>query len=164
MRYIKDGKIINGLPGSYKLKDGRTVSGFKHWEQSDPEALVAEGFLPVTEINNEDYDPEIQTRTGPTITENTDHAVLDYVVTDKDLLEVKKAKKEAVKLEGRQIFKTKWDLEYKLMDMYDADELAQLEADKETLLTYYKTDIEPLIDAAGNPLAVKNITYTWPTI
>ena len=93
MQYIKGGKILNRLPEVWKLKNGSSVSGFEHWEQSDPSALIAEGFLPVTAVNNEDYDPEIQTRTGPVITENSDHAVLDYTVTDKTLAEIKKAKK-----------------------------------------------------------------------
>lgn len=173
MQYVRDGKVLN-LPKKWKFEkehhdeEGEIViePGMKtgNFDLVAADVLLTEGFLPVTVTNNEAYDPEIQVRTGPTITENADHAVLDYAVTDKDLLEVQEAKKEKVKLEGRQIFKAKWDLEYKLMDMYDADELTQLEADKETLFTHYKSVIEPLIDAAGSPLAVKNVTYTWPSI
>lgn len=164
MKYVHNGTIINSLPENFKLSNGSAVSGFKHWEQSDPGALIAEGFLPVTIVNNETYDPEIQTRTGPTITENVDHAVLDYVVTDKPLLEVQTDKKTKVKFEGRQILKQKWDLEYRIMNMYTPTEITQMDADKDTLYNYYKATIEPLIDSATTVQEVKSITYTWPTI
>ena len=169
MKYIKDGKIINGLPESYKLKNGRTVSGFKHWEQSDPEALVAEGYLPVTEINNEEYDPEIQTRTGPTITENADHAVLDYVVADKPLADLKKAKKQQIKQEGKALIAAKYpetdELSRKFMTTQEETDMdAARDADIATLTNYFKTTIKNKLGAANTPLKVKNIAYTWPTI
>lgn len=163
MKYIYNGQIVN-LPKTHKGKDGKWILGFDRLEQNDPDRLIEEGFLPATVVKNKEYDPEIQTRSEPDIVEFADHAEVTYTVTDKPLLGLQEARKERIKLEGRQIFKAKWDLEYMVMGMYDADELTQLQADKETLFTHYKTVIEPLIDSAGNSKALKGITYTWPAI
>jgi hypothetical protein len=172
MQYARNSEIRT-LPKKWEyendhVKDAKTIinSGMKtgNFDIQPLEVLIVEGFLPITTINNEEYDPEIEIRTGPTITENADHAVLEYVVADKPLLEVQEAKKEKVKEEGRQIFKAKWDLEYKIMGMYDEAQLTQLDGDYTTLLNYYKTEIKSLIEAAENPLAVKNVLYTWPSI
>ena len=162
MEYVYKGKL-GPLPKSHKGVDG-WILGFDRLEQNDPERLIEEGFLPATVVENKEYDPEIQTRSEPDIVEFDDHAEVTYTVTDKPLLGLQDAKKEKAKYEGRQIFKAKWDLEYITMGMYSPEEVAQLEADKETLFAYYKTEIEALIDGAGNALAVKNASNTWPTI
>ena len=169
MQYIKGGKILNRLPEVWKLKNGSSVSGFEHWEQSDPSALIAEGFLPVTAVNNEDYDPEIQTRTGPVITENSDHAVLDYTVTDKTLAEIKKAKKKQIKQEGKAMIAAKYDETDELSRkfMTPAEEASMdtaRDADIATLTNYFKTTIKTKLAAANTPQKVKDLSYTWPTI
>jgi len=169
MQYIHKGKIINSLPENQKLEDGRTVSGFNRWEQSAPDALISEGFLPVTVINGKEYDPEIQTRTGPTITENADHAVLDYVVADKPLADLKKAKKQQIKQEGKALIAAKYpetdELSRKFMTTQEETDMdAARDADIATLTNYFKTTIKNKLGAANTPLKVKNIAYTWPTI
>ena len=133
------------------------------------DVLLAEGFLPVTVVNNEEYDPEIQTRTGPAITENADHAVLDYVVTDKPLADVKKAKRDQIIQEGMALIAAKYtetdELSRKLMTTQEeADMDATRDADITTLTDYFKTTIKTKLSAANTPLKVKNITYTWPSI
>jgi len=169
MQYIHKGKIINSLPENQKLEDGRTVSGFNRWEQSAPDALISEGFLPVTVINGKEYDPEIQTRTGPTITENADHAVLDYVVADKPLADLKKAKKQQIKQEGKALIAAKYpetdELSRKFMTTQEETDMdAARDADIATLTNYFKTTIKNKLGAANTPLKVKNIAYTWPPI
>ncbi len=168
MKYVYGGKIRN-LPKSHKAKSGEWILGFDRLEINDPDRLIAEGFLPCTVVNNEDYDPEIQTRTGPTITEHPDHAELDYVVTNKPLAQVKAVKRKQIKQEGRALINAKYnetdELSRKFMTAQEeADMDTARDADIATITNYFKTTIKNKLSAANTLLKVKNITYTWPSI
>lgn len=164
MKYVYNGEI-KPLPKKWVFKKGKKKGmSTGNFDIMSPDVLLAEGFLPVTIVNNEDYDPELQTRTGPTITEHPDHAELDYVVTDKPLADVKKAKAQAVKREGMALLRAKWDLEARQLGFSSAQEDTAMDADKATLVDYFKTTIKGKLNAANTLQKVKNITYTWPSI
>lgn len=164
MQYVHEGEV-KSLPKKWVFKNGdKAGMSTGNFDILPTEDVIAEGWLPVTVINNESYDPEIQTRTGPTITEYADHAELDYVVTDKPLADVKTAKLEAIKEEGKQLLKAKWDLEARQLGFSTAQEDTDMDTDKTTLVDYFKNVIKPLLQGVATPLEVKNITYTWPVI
>ena len=164
MQYVHEGEV-KPLPRKWVFKEGEKKDmSTGNFDIMPVEVLIAEGFLPVTVVNNEDYDPEIQTRTGPAITEHADHAELDYVVTVKPLAEVKKAKLSAIKEEGKQLLRAKWNPEDRVLGFSTPQEDTAMDTDKDALVNYFKTTIKPLIQGSGTPLEVKNITYTWPTI
>jgi hypothetical protein len=168
MKYIHKGKIVN-LPKTHKEKNGRWILGFDRLEQNDPGRLITEGFLPVTVVNNEEYVPEIQIRTGQVITENADHAVLDYTVTDKPLAGIKKAKRKQIKQEGKAMIAAKYDetdeLSRKFMTAAEETSMdTARDADITILTNYFKTTIKTKLAAANTPQKVKDLSYTWPTI
>ncbi len=164
MQYVYKGEV-KPLPKKWVFKKGknkdRSTGNFDIMPRA---ALIKEGWLPVTVANNEDYDPEIQTRSAPTITEFADHAELDYIVTDKPLADVKKAKQAAIIRGGVELLLSKWDLHVRQLGFSTAQEDTDMDADKATLVNYFKNTIKPLIQGAGTPLEVKNITYTWPAL
>ena len=178
MQYVRNGKVLI-LPKKWKFEkehsdeDGKIVTrpGMKtgNFDLMPLEVLLVEGFLPVTVINNEFYDQEIQIRTGPVITENADHAVLDYTITDKDVNDLRAAKREQIIEEGKALVAAKYkktdELSRKFMSTQEeADMDAARDTDIATLTNYFKTTIKGKLAAANTPLKVKNITYTWPTI
>ena len=160
MKYIHK-HIIKNIPSKWKFDDGKTTGNF---HEMSVVIHIAEGWLPVTVVNGEDYDPEIQTRTDPIITENTDHAVLDYTVISKPLNDVKKAKKSKVKSEGVAILLTKWDLHKRQLEFSTPQEDSDMDADQATLVSYYTSTINGLINNANSVQEVRDIIYTWPTI
>ena len=178
MQYVRNGKVLN-LPKQWKFEkehhdaEGKVVTGpgmkTGNFDLASPEVILKEGFLPVTVVNNEDYDPEIQTRTGPVITENADHAVLDYTVTNKPLAGIKKAKKKQIKQESKAMIAAKYDETDELSRkfMTPAEETSMdtaRDADIATLTNYFKTTIKTKLAAANTPQKVKDLSYTWPTI
>lgn len=165
MQYVKDGKIVK-LPLTAKLKDGGMRMNFN---LSSDEYLLYEGYKPVTVINNETFDSDIETRTGPVITENADHVVFDYTVTGIPLDELIEAKRIKIVREGKALIAAKYneadELSRKFMTTQEeADMDSARDADITILKTYFVTSIRPQLDNADTPLKVKNITYTWPTI
>jgi|APSaa5957512535_1039671.scaffolds.fasta_scaffold30688_2 hypothetical protein len=178
MQYVRNGKVLN-LPKKWTFEkehrdeEGKIVTGpgmkTGNFDLASPEVILKEGFLPVTVVNNEDYDPEIQTRTGPVITENADHAVLDYTVTNKPLAGIKKAKKKQIKQESKAMIAAKYDETDELSRkfMTPAEETSMdtaRDADIATLTNYFKTTIKTKLAAANTPQKVKDLSYTWPTI
>lgn len=160
MKYIYQGKVEN-IAKKWRFSDGKTTGNFHEMPTS---VHVAEGWLPITVINNETYDPEIQTRTGPVITEFADHAQLDYTVTDKGLAEVKTAKHNKVRSEGVEILLNKHDKDKRDLGYSTAAEDTLMDTDNTTLKDYYTNTIKPLINNSTTVQEVKNISYTWPTI
>jgi len=153
--------IIKKLPKHYKFKGTNITNGdFDRWAKHHPAELLAEGYRPITVINNATYDVEIQTRTLETqdIVIFADHCEITYTVTNKNLNPYKKEKGRQIRAEGMAILSTKYS--DPLDDGYDTD-LAILKA-------YYKNTIVPLVINAGTLQAVKDINngdeYTWPSI
>lgn len=164
MKYVYKGEI-KPLPKKWVFTSGKKKGmSTGNFNQLPVAELVKEGFLPVTKEASAAYDPEIQERPEPVIKPFKGRAEVTYNIKDKPLDAVQNAKKVKVKREGKEIFKQKWDLEYRQMDMYTTEDAAQMDADKEAMLSYYKTTIKTLIENAATVQEVKNITYTWPAL
>jgi hypothetical protein len=157
MEYVYDGKLKN-LPTTWKTKSGGTVSDFRNWEESNQEGLIAEGWLPVTK--KQDYDNRVH---GEVVIEVfDDHAEVTFA--EKELSLIKEQMKMNFKRKGKNIYKGKWDLEYMTVGLYSEVEKVEADDDRDTLLNYYKQEVEPLIDNATTLQEIQDVSCTFPTI
>ncbi len=166
MKYIHDSKIKN-MPDKWRFSDGRSTGNFS---LLDVLIHVSEGWLPITTINNESYNPKTQTRSSPVITTYGDHAQLDYTVTDKTLVDVRKAKRQEIKPQGRALIHAKYDQDARERVFAGADPNTGYNADLSLIRTHWADVILPAILAATTVAEIDVINtgigsgLEWPVI
>lgn len=163
--HIDDPDNIRSLPNKWTFADGNKTGNFRLMSSS---VLIAEGWREITANNSAVYDPAIQTVGNWVVTIINDvgneHAEKTRTVTDKPLEDVQAARKKNFQDEAAVIYKSKWNVEYRLMGIYTTEEVTQMDADRDTLFNYYRNVLELAIDGATNNSEVQGVTATWPTI
>jgi hypothetical protein len=167
MRYSYENTIVV-LPKKWTFKNGAKV-GMKtgNFDQIPSGDLIAEGFLPITVINNESYNPDTHTRSEPTLTDYADHAELDYTLTPIGLNDIKLAVWERLKRAAREIIVTKWNKEDIDFGLLTGAETTQRNTDITTVKDY-AASLKSTLTSGATDTAQKALDIetnaTWPTI
>jgi|TARA_Y100000310_G_scaffold269935_1_gene283485 hypothetical protein len=114
-----------------------------------------------------DYDPEIETRTFSSRTVNDASVDVTYVVTDRDLAEVKTNKLEAARVIGRAKLHVTYDQEEQTnaaIGESTAEEKTTIRAAIASYKTYFQTDLKPAVNACTTVQQVKAIVIDFPDI
>ncbi len=143
MKYIYQGQIKK-LPQKWTFTDGKKTGNFDIMPVVDH---ITEGWLPITVINNESYNPSTHNRSAPTITTFADHAQLDYTLTAKDFNDLRYVKRRELREQGRQRVYIKYDQEAREDVFSGVSSNVQYKADRNTIKAHWQTIKQAILDA-----------------